>query len=155
MTSVYEIILVVACIFSLFDFLLIISNRISVKVFWITSLLIILLYRISHYTFITFQIPDQARSLYFGGQQVHHIYIGLIVYILIRILLYKTKQFSKLQTSVTAFSIASIADQLTYIMFTNLSDKSYSSLISIFGVFGVYSIIYMKFNFTRKTRKYK
>ena len=94
-------------------------------------LTIVGIYRITHYLFIN--IPNEERSLFICGTEVHHAITGTILLLLTFFYHYIRGAFSSIYLFFIVLFSTSFIDQVYFIQLADVSDELYNTQILIFN----------------------
>jgi hypothetical protein len=111
----------------------------------VTSVATIGAYRGGNQILLSLDIPNDERSTFIMGYEIHHICYGILVCAFVSIMRWAEatyKGMGMVESCLLGFAIASTADQLIYYMLPIASDEAYFSSMSIVsGV--IITIIYL------------
>ncbi len=95
-------------------------------------IIVVTIFRI-HYSIMQ-HLPNEERSLFLVGSEIHHAYIGALCIILCNALTRRLDSNLMYYFSfLLSISIGLIIDQITYVMMFHVSDAAYSSTLSWIG----------------------
>ncbi len=96
-------------------------------------------FRVSQH--LTRHLPNEERSLYILGTEIHHAYQGVLLVALFQILLAaRCIPVNRFSLSILGVAAGFVLDQVTYVTLIQCTDEAYGSSISLFGALAAVAV---------------